>query len=94
MAETAVAVAAPKKLFGAVWLIKIVEINRVRCTTQICSYQPEIAPGMVHLNGHLLERDEKNSNSNHIVYNLSKDITYSFKENILHLVVNVKKNFL
>ena len=91
MPDSIVAVAAPKKSINTFWLIKVVEVNRVCHTKEIDSYQHEIAPGMVHLRGHFLERDEKHSNTKTYVYNLSKDITYFFKESILYPYVNIEE---
>ena len=89
--DAVVALSAPKKSMDTFWLIKVARVNQVHTTTEVDSYQHEIAPGMVHLSGHFLERDEKLSTVKSYVFNQSKDITFFYKESILYPYVNVKE---
>ena len=87
---TYVAVAAPKESADTVWLIKVVEVNRVDLEKESQdSYQHKIAPGVMHLSGHFLEKSDKASTMKVTVYKLSQNITYFFKESIVFPYVNI-----
>ena len=94
---TYVAVAAPKStdtvwVVDPFWLIKVTEVNRIDFENEsVDSFGRKIAPKVMHLAGHFLERNQRISTSKNMGYNLSKNVTYFFKESILYPYVNVQE---
>ena len=76
--------------FDSVWIIKVIEVDRVDLQKESeDSYQHKIAPGVLHLSGHFLEKDTTASTMKLSVYKLSQKTTYFFSESIIFPYVNI-----
>ena len=92
---TFVAVAAPKStdtvwVVDPFWIIKVTKVNRIDTDNEsVDSYGFKIAPKVMHLEGNFLEKNERLTTSKKIGYDLSKKVTFFFKESILYPYVNI-----
>ena len=81
---TYVAIAA-RRSEGAVWvvdpfwIIKVTEVNRID------------EKGQVHLAGHFLEKNDRRTTAKKMVFDLSKKLSFFFKESILYPYVNIEE---
>ena len=94
---TYVAVAA-RKSEGAVWavdpfwIIKVTEVNRVDLVNpSVDSFGFQIQPKQLHLAGHFLEKNEQRTTMKKMGFDLSKKISFFFKESILYPYVNINE---
>ena len=67
-------------------------MNQVREAEQVDDYELKIPAGMVYHSGHFLERDDRYSSVKATVFNLSKKVTYFYKESILYPFLNIEKD--
>ena len=91
---TIIAIALPRKNTITVWFMEIVDFNQIcikKKNNPPDSYDHIIAPGMPHLSGLFLEKNDRFSLIKKSVYSRTKKVTYFFKESILYPYISMQQ---